>query len=255
MYLRTELRDSIAVVTLTRPQVHNALSWELLAELQRAFADLRERSQVRCVVLTGEGPSFASGGDIKEVGAIGGPEEAGGRATWCQEVFAQIETHPVPVVAAIHGHCLGGGCELAISTDIRVAHPQAKFGVPHVKMGIPPGYGATYRLPRLVGLGMAKYLILTGNIIDAPTALRVGLVDVLAPEDALETALEVAQTIASRAPTAVRLAKQALQEATSGQEDECARETGYFRQAFDTVDRLEAVEAFVTKRTPVFTGR
>lgn len=254
MYVRSETDGAVAIVTLCRPEVHNALSWELLAELRETFAQLGRRQELRSVVLTGQGPSFASGGDIRQVGAINGPEEAAQRAAWCQEVFLAIEEHPAPVVAAIHGHCLGGGCELAMATDIRVAHVEARFGVPHVKMGIPPGYGATYRLPRLVGVGMAKYLILTGAVIDAPAAQRAGLVDVLAVEDALETALEMARTIASRAPAAVRLAKQAINESVRAAEA-CARETSFFRQAFATQDRLEAVDAFLGKRTPVFTGQ
>lgn len=252
-YVKVEIREQLALIKLNRPEVHNALSWELLDELRQAFARLREQAGIRCLVLGGEGPSFASGGDIRQMGAISGPQEAAERAAWCQEVFQEIESHPQPVISAIHGHCLGGGCELALATDIRVAHREARLGLPHVKMGIPPGYGATYRLPRIVGLGAAKYLVLTGAVVDGLTALRLGLVDLLTGGDVVEAALEVARTIASRAPVAVSLAKQALNEAARTSAD-CARESALFQRAFDTQDRLEAVAAFVEKRLPLFAG-
>lgn len=254
MAIDLERRGAIAIVTMNRPEALNAFNNEQLKLLADTFDEIAVDGSIRCVVLTGAGErAFAAGADIKEMKDLDGEGgtafgRAGHRAT------RSVEELPQPVIAAVNGFALGGGCELALAADIRLASENAVFAQPEVSLGIPPGWGGSQRLPRLVGAGIASELILTGRRVKAEEALRIGLVNAVYPLDQLMTeATTLAETIAANSPLAVRSAKQLMRLAFNGQTiDGLATEAGAFGAAFTTNDQKEGMTAFVEKRAATF---
>jgi enoyl-CoA hydratase len=248
-------RPPLAVVTLDRPKALNALNTETLQELERVFDDLAADSAVRVILLAGAGGrAFAAGADIRELAAIPA-EEGRAFALRGQGVFRRIETLGKPVIACIQGFALGGGCEL--SCTFRIAAEDARLGQPEVKLGIIAGYGGTQRLPRLVGRGAALKLLLTGAIIDAAEALRIGLVDEVVPAAQLMARAEaLAAEIAANAPLAIAETLRAVDEGLSlPLELALLREAGRFGELCTTADKAEGTAAFLEKRTPQWQGK
>jgi len=237
-----EIKNRVALVTLNRPEKLNALDSTVLSELDDLFTSINP-AEVRCVVITGAGKAFAAGADISEMADMN-VDQATEFSRFGQSVFKKIETFPVPVIAAVNGHALGGGCELALSCDFRICSEKATFGQPECGLGICPGFGGTQRLEKAVGTGMARELIFTCRRVRADEALRIGLVNsVHAPEELLDKALELANAVAAQAPFAVRASKIAM-ETLSGYEVEAA----VFGQCFTTEDRRQAMQAYLEKR-------
>lgn len=255
--LLVDLADGVAVVTINRPTALNALSQEVLEELAAAFNALGQNAEVSCVILTGSGSkAFVAGADIAAMQAMDAVT-AEHFARLGHEVMDLIENFPKPVIAAVNGFALGGGCELAMACDIRIAAENARFGQPEVNLGVIPGFGGTLRLARLVGKGRAKELIFTGDMVDANEAYRIGLANkVVAAADLLGTAQAMAAKIAGKGPLAVRFAKQSVD---SGLEMDLARagrcEAGLFGLCFATADQKEGMQAFLDKRPAKFTGK
>jgi enoyl-CoA hydratase len=253
-----ERAGAVATVRLNRPSVLNALNLQMLDELSETFAELDADESVRAVILTGTGPkAFAAGADIGELNALPNARAAEAQARKGQALTRALERMHLPVIAAVNGFALGGGCELAMACDIRIASENARFGQPEVNLGILPGYGGTQRTARLVGEGMAMYLCLTGEMIDAAEALRVGLVQRVVPFEQLQAeARRIADLIASKAPLAVAAAKRAVVEAGSlPLDDGLALEALLFGRAVMTDDFREGSSAFLEKRKPDFQGR
>lgn len=249
---------AVATVTLNRPDVLNALNAAMLGELSAAFAELAADDGLRAVILTGAGAkAFAAGADIGELNALPDARAGEAQARRGQALTRAIERLRVPVIAAVNGFALGGGCELAMACDVRIASENARFGQPEVNLGILPGYGGTQRMTRLVGEGTAMYLCLTGEMIDAAEALRVGLVQKVVPLDGLlAEARRIAELIASKAPLAVAASKRAvLDGAALGLDDALALEALLFGQCVTSADFREGSQAFLDKRKAVFTGR
>ena len=253
--LLTDLDQGILTVTVNRPDKLNALNRSVLADLDRLMDRVQTDPDIKAVLLTGAGPkAFVAGADISEF-LQAGPDEGAALAKRGQDLFFRIERSPKPIIAAVNGFALGGGCELAMSCHFRLASDNARFGQPEVNLGIIPGYGGTQRLPRLIGPGRAMELILTGGMIDASEALRIGLVNhVTTPEALLETARGIIQTILTRSPVAIGQAIAAVNAATQG-DDGYAVEVEKFRGCCGTEDMKEGVTAFLEKRKPVFPGR
>jgi enoyl-CoA hydratase len=252
-----ERDGAVATVTLNRPNVLNALNLRMLDELAATFAELNADSAVRAVILTGAGAkAFAAGADIGELNALPGAHAGEAQARKGQSLTRSIERMRVPVIAAVNGFALGGGCELAMACDIRVASENARFGQPEVNLGILPGYGGTQRTTRLIGEGMAMYLCLTGEMIDAAEALRTGLVQKVVALDALlAEARRIAELIAVKAPLAIAATKRAIVEGASlALDDALALEALLFGQAVTTADFAEGSRAFLDKRKANFTG-
>jgi enoyl-CoA hydratase len=246
----------VVYVTLNRPTALNALSTPLRRDLQQCFTDVQADPAVRVVVITGAGRAFCAGADIKEWREPSSIVED--RADRLRVNFWQaISGCEVPIIAAINGYALGGGCELAMCCDIRIASEQAQLGLTEVTLGIIPGGGGTQRLPRLVGQGKALELILTGRRMDAHEALRLGLVEQVVAHDQLMPAVEaLAQTIASRAPLAVKYAKEAILRGRELPLSEGLKvEAELYTLLRTTEDRLEGARAFQEKRPPQFKGR
>lgn len=248
-FVKLETLGQVARVTISRPQALNALSTEVLDELEAVLAGLAADEAIRAVVLTGEGKAFVAGADVAQMQPFD-RAQALAYARRGGEVFAAIESLPQPVIAAVNGYALGGGCELALACDMRIASERAKFGQPEVGLGITPGFGGTQRLSRCVGLGMAMQAVLTAKPIDAQEALRIGLVNAVYPPDALlEEAQRMAEAIAANAPFAVRAAKAAMRAgADRNLREDIEAEAQRFAACFETGDQKEAMEAFVQKR-------
>ncbi len=255
-FLTFSVADRIATITVNRPDKLNALNDATIAELGVAIDEARARDDVGGVLLTGAGRAFVAGADISELESQA-PLEATRRARAGQQIFRRFETSPKPVVAAINGFALGGGCELAMACHVRIASESAKFGQPEVKLGIVPGYGGTQRLPRLVGRGAALRLLLTGELIGAAEAHRLGLVDqVVAPEALLETATALLRAMLANAPLALAGCIEVLDRgADTTLEDGCTIESDHFGLLSSTSDMREGMRAFLEKRAPVFTGK
>ena len=250
-----ENQDGLGILTMNRPAALNALNKETMDELCELLTAIKNDPSIKVVILTGAEKSFVAGADIKEMLPMTAAEgQAWGRLG--QTVFNMIENLPQPVIAAINGFALGGGCELAMSCDIRIASEKAKFGQPEVTLGITPGFAGTQRLPRLVGKGRAKQLLYTGDVIDAQEAYRIGLVNVVAPaEELMATAKVMAQKIQSRAAVAVQLCKAAVNEGLDTDlETGTAYEAEVFGLCFATADQKEGMAAFTEKRKAQFTG-
>lgn len=253
--IRLDVSESIATLTIDRVAVRNALNLETVNEVHAALADLAANPEAGVLVMTGAGEtSFVSGADINDIRARGLDE---GLAAINSSLFAAVERFPRPTIAAINGFALGGGCELALACDIRVAADTAKFGQPELGLGIIPGAGATQRLPRIVGLGWAKHLVLTGEIIDAKQALAIGLVTAVMPASQLQVRVrELARRILRQGPLAARLAKLALNASARVDLDSgLLIETLAQAICYDSDDKQEGTAAFLEKRKPRFTGR
>jgi len=248
--IRVEKRGFVATVLLDRAKALNALNAAMFGELNAAFDELGKDDEVRVVLLTGAGErAFAAGADIRELDAVV-PGEGQGFALRGQAVFRKVETLGKPVIACVRGFALGGGCELAMACTLRIAAEDAKFGQPEVKLGVIPGYGGSQRLPRLVGRGAAMKLLLTGAVIDAREALRIGLVDEVVPVEGLMMRAEaLAQEIGAQAPLAVA---EAIRVVDAGLDLPLERALGLEAEAFgklcDTADRVEGTKAFLEKR-------
>ena len=254
--IRVEKRFPLAVVTLDRPKSLNALNTATLAELEAAFEDLSGDADIRVVLIMGAGDrAFAAGADIRELAALAA-EEGRAFALRGQSIFRRIETLGKPVVACVRGFALGGGLELAMACTLRIAADDARLGLPETKLGVIPGYGGTQRLPRLVGRGYALKLMLTGSIIDAAEAHRVGLVDEVVPAAGLMPRAEaLAAEIAANAPLAVAEALRAVDEGLNLPLDlALLREAARFGELCHTADRAEGTAAFLEKRTPSWKG-
>ena len=255
MAVEIERAEAIATVTMNRPQALNALDAAQLERLLSVLRDVRGDRSIRCVVLTGTGKAFAAGADIKAMVDLS-PSAGLAFGRLGHAVASALEGLPQPVIAAVNGYAFGGGCELALACDIRLAAESAIFSQPEVKLGIPPGWGGSQRLPRLIGPGLAAELIFTGRNVDAAEALRVGLVTAVYPVDRLlPEALGLARAMAANSPRAVQAAKRALAVAFAGTPGAgLATELTLFGQSFGTDDQREGMRAFVGKRAAVFTG-
>lgn len=255
-FLTLDVADRIATITVNRPDKLNALNDATIAELGRAIDEANSRDDVAAVLLTGAGRAFIAGADISELESQS-PLEAQRRARVGQAIFRRFETSPKPTVAAINGFALGGGCELAMACHVRIASEKAKLGQPEVKLGIVPGYGGTQRLPRLVGRGAALRLLLTGDMIDAAEAFRLGLVDqVVAPDALIATARAMLTAMAANAPLAMAGCIEAVNRGLDVPLDEgCTIESDFFGLLSATADMKEGMRAFLEKRAPDFTGR
>ena len=253
--IRTDVSESIATLTIDRPEVKNALDLESVDEVRAALAALAKDAAVGVLIITGGGESaFVSGADLNDIRARGRDE---GLAAINSSLFAEVERFPRPTIAAINGYALGGGCELALACDIRIASETAKFGQPELGLGIIPGAGATQRLPRIIGMGRAKHLILTGDVIDAKQALEIGLISAVTPAGQLQIrAREVAKRILRQGPLAARLAKIALNASARVDLDSgLLIETLAQAICYQSADKQEGTTAFLEKRKPKFTGR
>lgn len=254
--IRYEVQDSIAKVTINRPEALNALNSMVIKELEMVLEDLEKNNQIRALIFTGEGRSFVAGADIGEQQPL---DLEGGRR-WGQRgsaLMRRIEKLEFPTIAAVNGFALGGGCELALACDMILASEKAKFGQPEVGLGITPGFSGTQRLPRRIGTAKAKELIFTGRMIKAEEAQAIGLVNqVFAPEALMDGAIELAREISKNAPIAVRYSKACIDRGMAMDIDNgIACENELFAMCFATADQKEGMGAFMEKRPAHFTNR
>lgn len=244
-----EERGQVGIITINRPQVLNALCSQVLDELS-ALLDTIDTNKLRCLILTGAGEkSFVAGADIAEMSTLSKEDgEAFGKKG--NDVFLKLESFPLPVIAAVGGFALGGGCEISMACDIRICSDNAMFGQPEVGLGITPGFGGTQRLSRIIGSGMARELVFSARNIKAEEALRLGLVNAVYPrEELMEQAMKLAERIAKNAPIAVQASKRAMNEGASLPISEAVvKEEKAFGSCFDTEDQKEGMGAFLEKR-------
>lgn len=254
--VKVEKKDGIAYVTIDRQEALNALNDVVIRELYEEFTQINDDLSVGCVILTGAGRSFVAGADIAKMNSYE-VMDFHEFIVKGQQTMHLIENLRQPVIAAVNGFALGGGCELSMSCDMRIASSKAKFGQPEVGLGIIPGFGGTQRLPRLVGKGNASYLLMTGEVIGAEEAYRMGLVQkVVEPEELMPEVERIAKEIVKQAPISIQMAKRAVNVAentdiVSGVSYEAEAITTCFQAA----DRKEGMDAFQEKRTPTFTGK
>ena len=241
----------VGIVKMNRPAAMNALNSETLGELKEAFGHLKDDDGVKVIVITGEGKAFVAGADIAEMKDMTG-EQAKEFSKAGQKVFSKIAGMKKPVIAAVNGFALGGGCELAMACDIRIASEKAKLGQPEVNLGIIPGFAGTQRLSRLVGAAKAKELIFTGDMVDAQTALSIGLVNqVVGPDELMDVCMEMANKIASKGPAAVKLAKKVINRGIEEKLEKGSEyETDEFGECFAKGEAKEGMSAFMEKRKP-----
>ena len=257
-YKKLIIQDNgaVRVIKINNPEALNALNTAILKELDAAFTEVAEDNGILAVVLTGEGRAFVAGADISEMKSKNAIEgEIFGKLG--ASVFRKIELLPKPVIAAVNGFALGGGCELAMSCDIRLASAKAKFGQPEVGLGITPGFSGTQRMPRLIGMGKAKERIYTADIIDVAEAYRIGLVNhVYEPEALMEEAMKMAEKIASKAPIAVKNSKEAINRGIQTDMDSAVAIEAYlFGLCFASEDQKEGMTAFFEKRKANFQNK
>lgn len=250
-YLLIEVNEGIGLIKINRPDVLNAVNVETIVEIEEVMHDFCRRDDVQVIIITGEGKSFVSGSDISRLVDMDSLR-AREYSSVGQRVLALIENIEKPVIGAVNGYALGSGCEIAMACDLRIASEKAKFGQPEVKLGLIPGHAGTQRLARLVGVGKAKELIFTGDIIDAQEALRIGLVNaVYSPDALLEEARNIARKIQAAGPTAVRFAKTVI---NKGIDSPMVTAQGYEMEAFSilfsTDEAKEGMKAFLEKRKP-----
>lgn len=250
-YIQYEEKEHTGIITISRPEALNALTAEMIAKLEQVIDEI-DLQAVRCVIVTGKGEkAFVAGADI---GAMLPLSKEAARQ-WCRNgnrVFRKLETLPVPVIAAVNGLALGGGCELAMACDIRIAGENAVFAQPEVGLGIPAGFGGTQRLARLIGPGKAKELLYTTAKVKAPQALAIGLINAVVPlEQLMETAMEMAERIAANAPIGVRATKKAVNDGLQVDMDSAIEiEAEQFARCFETMDQQNAMGAFLEKKKP-----
>jgi enoyl-CoA hydratase len=256
-FLLIDIAERVATVTINRPDKLNALNAAVIGELDRAFKALNEDASVGAIVLTGAGRAFVAGADIAEVAAAAAtPAGLEATSAFGTAVFTRIERSAKPVIAAVNGFALGGGCELALACHLRLAGAHAKFGLPELKLGLIPGYGGTQRLPRLVGMGRALQMILTGEMVDAERAVAMGLANAVHPTETLvESARAMAKLMILNGPLAIAHAIIAV---TKGfdlpLDDALALEAKHFGTVGRTADMREGTKAFLEKRAPEFRG-
>lgn len=251
-----EKKEGIGFITIHRPDKLNALNRETMDELECLLYEIEKDEEVKVIVITGAGEkAFVAGADIKELHELT-PLKAKEFSEKGQAIFSMIEKMKKPVICAVNGFALGGGCELALSCHIRIASKNAKFGQPEVKLGLIPGYGGTQRLTRLVGKGIANELILTGDMIDAEEALRIGLVNkVVEPAELMPTCINIAKKIMANSPVAIKLSLHAISMgADMSLEEGLALEANLFSLCFASEDAKEGTKAFLEKRQPSFKG-
>ena len=255
--LIVEVKKNVTRITINRPKVLNALNTKTMDELDTALAKIENNKKIRAVIVTGTGDkAFVAGADISEIEILDAPNGKA-FAQRGQTIMNRLAGLGIPVIAAVNGYALGGGCELCLACHIRIASENANFGLPEVKLGVIPGYGGTQRLSRLVGFSMSAQLILTGNIIDAREALRIGLVNSVVPAEELQTSVDkLVATILTRAPIAVSRALYAINyglqtDITSGLEIEAS----LFGDVCGTEDKKEGTRAFLEKRSPDFSNK
>jgi enoyl-CoA hydratase/carnithine racemase len=258
--LLVERRGAVATLVLNRPEVHNAFRYDMWRGLAAAMRDFGADPAVRAIVIRGAGErAFASGADIAEFPERRGtPEQAAAYGAAVADALGAVAAVEIPVIAMIHGYCIGGGCELAIACDLRIADTRARFGIPAAKLGVVLGVQELRELAGLVGLGAAKEILYTGRLFDADEALRIGLVNrVVPPEDLQAVVDELTGQIARNAPLAVAAAKALLGRVARGDapDELAAAQSAFARRALDSEDHREAVRAFLEKRPPRFTGR
>jgi len=253
--IAVQVSDRVATVTVNRPDKLNALNDRVIAELGEAIDQVVSDANVGGIILTGAGRAFVAGADISELESHG-PVSAKRLAQTGQDVFGRFESSPKPVIAAVNGFALGGGCELAMACHIRIASEAAKFGQPEVKLGLIPGYGGTQRLPRLVGRGRALQLLLTGEMIDAQEAYRIGLVNRVVPAaDLLTAANELIRAILANAPLAIANVIEVVNRGYDATlEDALTLEATAFGLLAATEDKRAGTRAFLEKRAARFTG-
>ena len=251
--IKYETKDGIVIITVNRPQALNALNPQVLDELYKAFEDFEADENADVAILTGEGRAFVAGADIVAMSTMSTLE---GRNLGIKghKLMNYMENIEKPIIAAVNGFALGGGCELAMACDIRIASSKAKFGQPEVGLGIIPGFGGTQRLPRLVGRGMAKYLIFTADTIDADEALRIGLVEkVVEPDALMDEVCGIAKKISAKAQLAIGLAKSAINDGYNLDMKIASKiEIESFGQLFSTEDQKEGMSAFLNKTNATF---
>jgi enoyl-CoA hydratase len=249
--LKIQIADNVAVVTISRPAAMNALNTNFFRELNHFLDDIEPREEVKVLVLTGEGKAFVAGADIAEMVHMN-PDEGYAFSTFGQRTFDRLEQLGIPVIAAVNGYALGGGCELAMACDFRIASKLAKFGQPEMNLGMIPGYAATQRLSRLTGLGNALYLILTAETITADDALRIGLVQKLTePEMLMEEVMKLAIKIAGNGSRAVTTSKRVIRTGMAmAFKDASELEAVEFGKQFSNNATKEGMTAFLEKRKP-----
>lgn len=256
-FIKLSVEEGVATLTIDRPPV-NALNTQCMSELDSAFDECAQRDDIRAVIITGAGSyAFVAGADVGEISAITSSEVGAGLARKGQAVLDKIEALEKPVIAAINSVCLGGGNELAMACHIRIASDRARFGQPEINLGIIPGFGGTQRLSRLCGSAKARELILTGDMITAQEALRIGLVNKVVPDgEVLKQAVGLAKKIAAKSAVAVRLCQEAITEGLKGSLDEgLKKEAKLFGEVCKTQDMKEGVKAFLEKRQPKFQNK
>jgi enoyl-CoA hydratase len=249
--------NNIGILKINRPNVLNALNWDTLGELKEFLEDVMPKEELKALIITGAGDkAFVAGADIAQMNEMK-ERDFQDYVDYAHRVYELIENEPCPSIAAINGYALGGGCELALACDIRIASEKARLGFPEVKLGIFPGWGGTQRVTRVLGLGKTKELVFTGEMVNAEEALRIGLVERVVPHsEIMNEAKKLAGEIAKRGPIAVRLSKTAI---NAGSEMDLQKalllEKTLVSLCFDSQDRIEGMKAFLEKREPLFTGR